>query len=158
VTADRIPILADPEIASLILNTFQFLRHRQRIELYGYVLLPDHMHALVASEDLSKEMRCLKSWTAKETVKVLQSRGETKILTCLKRARITDRLDQSFQLWRPKFHPKLIHGSNMFHQKLDYIHGNPIKHGLVKDPAAWPYSSYKSLYITGETEGLDVWF
>ncbi len=51
---------------------------------------------------------------------------------------------QEYQLWQEGFHPQAILDEEMFRQKLDYIHNNPVKRGYIDDPAHWRYSSYRN--------------
>ena len=46
-----------------------------------------------------------------------------------------------FQLWQPESHPIELTTSKIAHQKLDYMHYNPVEAGFVNNPADWKYSS-----------------
>ena len=46
-------------------------------------------------------------------------------------------------IWQPRFWEHVIRDEGDFRRHLDYIHYNPVKHGLVSAPAAWPYSSFR---------------
>jgi hypothetical protein len=50
--------------------------------------------------------------------------------------------------WQPRFHDFNVHSARKRREKLDYLHANPVKRGLVKDPSAWIWSS-ASFYATG---------
>ena len=49
-----------------------------------------------------------------------------------------------FQFWQQDNHPIEIYSSNVFHQKLDYIHDNPVTSGFVSLPEHWLYSSARN--------------
>ena len=44
-------------------------------------------------------------------------------------------------IWQRRFWEHLIRDDNDFERHVDYIHYNPVKHGFVKRPSDWPYSS-----------------
>jgi putative transposase len=52
------------------------------------------------------------------------------------------------QVWQRGFHPKVILSHQMLVQKIEYIHLNPVKKGLVAVAADWPYSSLA--YLNGD--------
>ncbi len=56
------------------------------------------------------------------------------------------------QFWQRRFHDFNVYSEKKRIEKLKYMHGNPVKRGLVKDPHDWPWSSY-SFYEKGE-EGM----
>jgi len=53
-----------------------------------------------------------------------------------------------FQVWQESFHPKELLTEEILQQKVDYIHMNPVRKGLVDKPEDWKYSS-AGYYATG---------
>ncbi len=51
-----------------------------------------------------------------------------------------------FQLWQPESHPIQLISNRMAHQKLDYIHNNPVEAGFVTKAEEWTYSSAIDYY------------
>ena len=49
--------------------------------------------------------------------------------------------NQDFQLWQQHNHPIEISSDYMFDQKVNYIHANPVKAGIVEYPESWKWSS-----------------
>lgn len=45
-------------------------------------------------------------------------------------------------IWQRRFWEHQIRGDEDFHRHLNYIHYNPVKHGLVANPIDWPYSTF----------------
>ena len=66
------------------------------------------------------------------------------------------KVQSEHQLWQERFHPKLVISEKEFHQKLDYIHRNPISNGLVEEPNKWKYSSYNNYYGGDTIIEIDV--
>jgi putative transposase len=52
-------------------------------------------------------------------------------------------------IWQPRFWEHVIRDEDDRQRHLDYIHFNPVKHGLTNDPAAWPASSFKRYQARG---------
>jgi len=50
-------------------------------------------------------------------------------------------------IWQRRSREHQIRDDENLHRHLDYIHYNPVKHGLVNNPADWPYSTFQR-YLT----------
>ena len=47
----------------------------------------------------------------------------------------------TYQVWQEGFHPQQIVSEEMLHQKVNYLHHNPVRIGVVEQPEDWVYSS-----------------
>jgi putative transposase len=135
------PLLRESSIVDIILNSFRFLQEHSRILLFGYVIMPTHMHYIAAAKNLSKEVGALKSFTASQVIKLLESEDGYFELSLLSNLKVRYKNDRTHQLWQEGSHPQVLPTRNMMKQKLSYIHNNPVKAGLVNDPIKWIYSS-----------------
>ncbi|MFP5271684.1 REP-associated tyrosine transposase [Coleofasciculus sp. G1-WW12-02] len=139
-----IPLFSKPELAQIVLDSLRFLQSQQRIALHGYVLMENHLHLLASADNLSKEIRTFKSFTARTIIDWLIEHQSHFLLTQLKSAKLAHKHDQNYQVWQEGFHPQMIVNEQMLKQKLEYIHHNPVKRGYIDDPAHWRYSSYRN--------------
>ena len=48
------------------------------------------------------------------------------------------------RFWQPRFYDFNVYSSYKVREKLEYVHANPVKRGLVKNPGAWMWSSFLS--------------
>lgn len=105
-------------------------RVRQSYELcvYGYVVMPEHVHLLVNEP----ERGCL--------AQVLQSVKQSVARTLALRA--------ADPFWQARYYDFNVWSERKFVEKLRYIHRNPVVRGLVHHPADWPWSSFLH-YSTG---------
>jgi putative transposase len=53
------------------------------------------------------------------------------------------------RFWQPRFYDFNVYSAKKKREKLEYMHENPVKRGLVKDPGAWRWSSFL-FYVRGE--------
>ncbi len=60
--------LNSDEIYQIILDEFKFRRENKSIKLYGYVLMPNHFHCIIYSENINKIMQMIKSYTARKII------------------------------------------------------------------------------------------
>ncbi len=149
-----LPIFAHVRCTMVLLDCFRFLQRNRALKLYGYVILENHLHAIVASKELAELLGDFKSFTARKIIDLLRKGGISPHTEFLKRLREPHRVGQTSQLWQAGYHPKAILDERMMRQKLDYIHFNPVKRGYVESPVHWRYSSARN--YAGQKGLLDV--
>lgn len=139
-----LPVFTRPETVQIVLDSWRFLQAHDRITLYGFVVLDNHLHWIASAEDLSKEVGDFKSYTARRILDYLHEQKATTLLEQLMMFKARHKTGQDYQLWQESSHPQLIKDDAMMRQKLEYIHFNPIKRGYVDDPTHWRYSSARN--------------
>ena len=144
------PIFSQPQLVEILFDSLRFLQTQQRLSLHSYVVMENHLHLIASSPNLSKEIGCFKSFTARSIIDCLrQSQPHSYWLQRLESAKLAHKTGQTYQLWQEGSHPQMITSEDMLLQKLEYIHNNPVKRGYVDHPAHWRYSSYRD-YSGGE--------
>ncbi|MDH2348563.1 transposase [Bradyrhizobium sp. SSUT77] len=112
-------------------HAFRTARAERPFEIEAIVVLPDHLHVIMtlpdADSDFSGRWRRIKSIFTHQ----LATAG----------APITRNHRGEFSLWQRRFWEHTIRDDADFERCADYIHFNPVKHGLVASPADWPHSS-----------------
>ena len=103
-----------------MLDSFRFFRENGKIELYGFVIMPDHLHAILKTK-------------APVTISQFVKRMKTHIAHMLGQGPI----------WEKGYWSEVIEGGSFMKQKLVYIHENPVRAGLVRKPEDYPWSSAK---------------
>ena len=136
-----IPLFTDPRLAEIVLDSLRFLQKENRLLLYAYVIMRDHLHLIAAAENLEQEIHDFKSFTAHEIVRQLKSAGEKELLLKLQAAKKIHKDDRLHQVWQEGSHFQAIDGDAMMQQKVDYIHHNPVERGYVNEGHLWKYSS-----------------
>jgi putative transposase len=63
-----LPLFTHPETVNIVLDSWRFLQQSSRFEIFGYVILENHLHLVARSQDLSRDMQRFKSYTAREIV------------------------------------------------------------------------------------------
>jgi putative transposase len=107
----------------------------------AWVVLPDHLHAVWTLPDGDSDF----SWrwaTIKRLFSWQQQGGEYRSAS---RAAKRER-----GIWQRRFWDHLIRDEDDFRAHVDYVHYNPMKHGLVSHPADWPYSTFHRAVARGE--------
>jgi putative transposase len=139
-----LPVFTRPETVQVVLDSWRFLQDHQRLVIYGYVILENHLHWIASAEDLPKELGDFKSFTARKIIDLLRSKNARVLLEQLQLFKARHKTDRDYQLWQEGSHPQQIQNEEMMRQKLEYIHLNPVKRGYVDEAIHWRYSSARN--------------
>ena len=144
VTYNRMKILCQSNNVSLLRQAFRHVMEKHPYTIDAFVLLPDHLHCLWTlsdgDRDYSKRWRLIKSYFTRKC------HNKHKHIPSASRKKKKEQA-----LWQHRFWEHLIRNEHDFVRHVEYIHYNPVKHGLVNAPKDWEYSSYKiasRFYIT----------
>ena len=126
----------------IFLESLRFLQKNQNLGVYAYVIMPSHVHMIVANknfdnEKLHKSLTALRKFTGAKIIKFIETEA-TQYLKPLSGHRLGDR---KHIFWQEGWHSEAIYNDKFYFQKMDYIHNNPVKAQLVDSPEDWPYSS-----------------
>ena len=139
-----IPLFSSPNLAQIVLDSLTFMQKEERMTLYAYSILENHLHLNAAALDLSKQIGNFKSHTARQMIDFLMANKAQRVLDQLAWHKAHHKQDRDYQLWQEGSHPELIRGEEMMRQKIEYIHNNPVKRGYVDLPIHWRYSSARN--------------
>ena len=95
-------------------------------------------------------IRDFKSYTAKGLIARLEQDHKTWILNQLQYYKQRNKVKSAYQVWQEGFHPQQIISEEMLHQKVDYLHHNPVRIGVVERAEDWVYSSARD-YVGGKS-------
>ena len=121
----RLAYLDNPLSRALFEDALERVRYRYEIEVIGYVVMPEHVHLLIGEP--SRELLAVGLQALKISVG--------------KRAR-------QRPFWQARYYDFNVYTEAKRFEKLDYIHRNPVKRGLVDKPEDWLWSSCR-YYHTG---------
>jgi putative transposase len=137
VTFERKPFLTGPNERALLHTAWENVKTRFPFETIGICLLPDHLHCIwkLPENDHNYSVRWkeIKRIFSKE---YQQSGKETDPPGCSRKRH------QEAAIWQRRFWEHTIRDETDFHRHMDYIHYNPVKHGLVQNVKDWPWSSF----------------
>lgn len=140
------------EYKDILLASWKFCVKEKGMELYAWCIMTSHVHMIIGShaDKLENIMRDMKRHTSKEIKeKIKNLPGESRrnwILWMMERAGKKNSNNIDFQLWQQDNHPVELTNDTITHQKLDYIHYNPVRAGFVEKPEDFLYSSARDYY------------
>ena len=138
-----IPVFTRPDTVNIILNSLRYLM-KDGLIVYAYVVLENHLHMMVQSEDLNRDMARFKSFTAKQVIQYLKEHNVSVILEQLSFYKKAHKGDSAYQFWQEGYHPEWVQNDEMMKEKIHYIHHNPVDRGYVDKAEHWRYSSARN--------------
>jgi putative transposase len=131
----RQPKLVADETRITFVSALERVRQSYGLCIYGYVIMPEHIHLLVNEPERSTLAQALKSL----------KQGVAR--------RLALRAEEPF--WQARYYDFNVWSERKFREKLRYLHRNPVKRGLVAKPEDWLWSSFRH-YATGETGRVEI--
>ena len=137
VTHHRRPILTEPFSRKALREVVHEVRTEYPFTIDGWVLLPDHLHTVwtlpAGDRDFSKRWGLIKVGFTKRV------KHDFHWENLMSESR---RRQHESTIWQRRFWEHEIRDENDFARHMDYLHYNPVKHGLVERVADWPYSTF----------------
>jgi putative transposase len=125
----RLPLLSQMHMEEAFLRALEQVRRRFEMHVFGYVVMPEHVHLLVsepAGDLLPKAIQLLKTKVAVRARKQGQ------------------RTAGDLPFWQDRYFDHNVRNHAGFLTQLRYIHRNPVKRGLCRAADEWPWSSFRA--------------
>jgi putative transposase len=137
VTASRRTIFRNQRARDLLSSAIRETRREKPWKTIAIVLLPDHLHTIWRMPEHDKDFSVRIAAIKKRFTRAYLAAGgrEARVPTGQARSRRRG-------VWQRKFWEHTIRDAKDFRKHLDYIHMNPVKHGLVERPGDWAASSF----------------
>ena len=160
-TFKKYPYFEGEKCCLILLEELDYYRQKYGYKIYGYVILPDHVHCLISFENekltISKIIQMIKGATARQIIDLSLQSGNQEHLLLAQNKNMEQMLHATpnewnknhkrglkYQIWQPGFFDFNIYTTKKFNEKLKYIHGNPIKHGLTNDISKYKFCSWRN--------------
>ena len=135
-------MFTDQQTVDVLRDAFRMVKAQRPFQLGAIVVLPDHLHCTwtlpAGDADYASRWRLVKTWFTKHWSGVPAAEPDP-----ARRARGEQ------ALWQHRYWEHVIRDDEDLSRHVDYIHYNPVKHGLVKAAADWPYSSFRHYVALG---------
>jgi putative transposase len=155
-----------PGVLELMYIELEYAIHRWDISILGYVIMPEHFHGLFFGDNGLRVQKALHgirrsiSGAVRETIES----GNPEFRAFCRTNGINERLFYTgtggksiFRFWKEKPRIFPLSFEEAMAKKLDYIHNNPVRRGLVASMDEWEHSSARA-YLHGETAKIPIGF
>ena len=132
----------------IVIESFKYCQQNKGLEIYAFVIMSNHIHLLArsATGDLSGTIRDFKNYTSKTFLEILDDKQESRRdwLKVVFEYHGKFKKNQTNQIWTHENHAEHIFSQKFIEQKINYIHNNPVKAGIVEKPEDYLYSSARN--------------
>ncbi len=133
-TFHRIPNFAEAHSRDTFEHALERIRRDYQLYVYGYVVMPDHVHLLLSEpkrDTLAVAIKSLKQGVARRLLK------------------------SGDHFWQKRYYDHNIRTHSQFVEKLWYLHQNPVTAGLCRSAEEWPWSSFRH-FSTGQEGTVEI--
>lgn len=135
------------EYKDILIKNLQYCQQNERLEIFSYVIMSNHLHLVCRrlDKDLKELLGRFKSKSAKEIIKAIEtnpreSRKDWLLYLFSYFAKASKQYSEN-HFWQYTVHPIFLYSNEVIAQKINYIHQNPVRAGLVNEPENYIYSS-----------------
>ena len=139
-------LLANDHHKDIIVESLRFLVAGKRIELNAFVIMSNHIHLIwqpLIGFTPSEVQASFMKYTAQQLKRSLL-KNDKEWLESFK----VNKYDREYQIWKREPLSIELISEELFKQKLEYIHYNPVKAGICEKPEDYYYSSAR-FYLDG---------
>ncbi len=149
-----LPVFRFGTCAETLLGSLNFLADRGDLRLHAYVIMEDHFHVVGSGDVLSNTMRRLLSYTARQIVNDLKTRKAQFYLEKFRANCREQKKSHRHRVWQPGYHPQVLYSDAVLIQKIEYVHDNPVRKGLVGKLQTGPTQVYPRFVGTRNSRGF----
>ena len=137
-----LPVFVGEEPCQIVVESLNYCHRERALRTNAYVIMPSHLHAVffdagMDAQRLAETITALRKHTGRQLSEYVTNRlpAFDRIL------RASAAGDRQRHFWQESRHPEAIYTPEFWRQKVEYLHLNPCKSGLVRRPEDWRYSS-----------------
>ena len=146
---DWVDIFSRQIYKDIVIDSMKFCRANKGLEIYSYVIMSNHVHVIWRAKngDLSNVIRDFKKFTGRNIIEAIKTGPESRQDWMLKRFEFAARSNvrnSIHQFWTHENHAVELFTPDFTEQKIQYIHKNPVRAGIVEKEEDYIYSSAKN--------------
>jgi putative transposase len=133
----------------IVIESFRYAQKQGQLILNAYVIMSNHIHLIARANDrqkktLSDVIRDFKKYTHHEMMPIIESEAESRRQWMVHQFNYYGKVNPNNevkQIWTNNNHPEECFTKDFTGTKLNYIHENPVRAGIVREPEDYIYSS-----------------
>ena len=146
---DWIDIFTRQVYRDIVIDSFNYVIENKGFQLFAYVVMSNHIHLIANSslEKLSSTIGDIKKFTSKKIIDTIQIISESRRVWMLNRFSFNAKQhsrNKNYQVWTHENHAIYLYSPEFIAEKLEYLHQNPVRAGIVTLPEDYLYSSARN--------------
>ena len=147
-----VDVFSREQYKEILVQSLNYSIKQKGLLLHAWVIMTNHVHLIVSSDTvkIADIIRDVKKYTSKQIIKAIQgnekdSRKEW-MLNIFSFTGKNNNNNKDFQFWKQDYHPIELNTNEKMKQRLNYLHQNPVRSGIVWEPQQYKYSSALDYY------------
>ncbi len=147
-----VDVFSREQYKELFIESLKYCQQNKGMVLHAWIIMTNHVHLIISSDSnkLENIVRDLKKYTSKQIIKSIQENSSESrkewMLNLFGFAGKNNNNNKEYQFWKQDYHPIELNSAERIKQRLDYLHENPVRSGLVWEPWHYRYSSAIDYY------------
>lgn len=136
------------EYRDIFMDSLRYCQQYKGLNLYAYCIMTNHVHMIIGRRgtgDLQGIIRDIKKYTSVKIIEAVKDNPQESrkdlLMWMFERTGRYNPNNKIYQFWEQHSHPIELNTNIMLEQRLEYIHNNPVKAGIVLSPEDYLYSS-----------------
>jgi hypothetical protein len=153
---DWLPVFVSEAACRIVTDSLMFCHQNKGLRINACVIMPTHLHAILfhetfGTDPLRAALTDFRKFTGRQLSDLCARSSPACFVETLREASGEDR---QRRFWQPTRHPEVVETEPFWRQKLDYLHDNPRRKGLVRRAEHWRFSS-AAYYLSDGREACD---
>lgn len=147
-----IDVFSREQYKTVFVESLKHCQQKKGMVSHAWIIMTNHVHLIISSNTnkLEEIVRDLKKYTSKQIIKAIQennteSRKEW-MLNIFSFTGQNNSNNTNYQFWKQDYQPIELNSNEKLQQRLNYLHENPVRSGLVWEPWHYKYSSAIDYY------------
>jgi len=158
-----VDVFTRPVYKEIIVESIRYCQTNKGLIVYGWCLMTNHLHMIIGRngkdkmEDIVRDFKKYTSVQVSRAIESNESESRKEWMLKIFSAAAEESIKHTHhKFWQNEYHPVELFYNAMIDQKLEYIHNNPVKEGVVEYPEEHLYSSARN--YAGKRGLLEVVF
>jgi len=152
---ESIAVLESQGPKEILLDLMNFYRGKYKTKIQAYVIMPTHLHLIINSQESENIKSFMQNPLRKGSIRIVeylernleQNVDMIEFQQFLQSFRNHANPPSQHAVWKEKSSGIPVYTDRVMKIKLDYIHNNPVRAGLIKEPQDYLYSSFRNYYL-----------
>jgi putative transposase len=151
-TVGWVDVFTRKKYRGIVLDSLRFCQIKKGLVIYAWCLMSNHIHMVIGKSvkgpELPEIVRDFKKFTSVQICRAIEENDrETRrewMLNIFRNAADQSEKHSMYKFWQNQYHPIQLFSNGVIDQKIQYIHNNPVRAGIVENPQDYLYSSARN--------------
>jgi len=155
-TVQWIDVFTRSDYVNIVIDSLAYCQKEKGLLVHAYCIMTNHLHLIISSpsHNLSDIIRDFKKFTSAKILKAIEeNKKESRrnwMLWIFKKAGENNERNNNYQFWQQDNHPIECSTADILKTRMNYLHENPVRAGLVWRAEDYRYSSAVNYYTMGK--------